>query len=235
MKKRTIITAMIAIAGVATVSFFASRIPGVPVAHADGHGAVTPRIDGDPGHALSNADYAMVRAAQGNFSIAPMYFGTPAQLVGKPVIYVFLDPNCKFCHRFYDQIMPLVKRNAVQVRAIMVGFVKPSSIYKAAAIEESRVVSGPGGGMGLEAANALASDEYGFQKATESGAMTQSHNPQALAVIKAHNALLGRLAVRHGGHLEVPTIVAVVHGQPSIFFGAPPQGAAAFVNQINNH
>lgn len=232
MKMRFLLAPVLATA-ITGISIAAYPAFGAP-AQAAGHEG---RIDlaGVEGYPLSGGDFALVRSAVGVFDVAPISYGTPAQLARKPILYVFMDPNCKFCHRFYEQVMPLVRKNAVQIRAIMVGFVKPSSLGKAAAIEKSRVVPTSGVGAGLEAANALAGDEYAFNTARESGGMTRSRNPQALAVIKAHNALLERLAtaIPHG-RMEVPAIVTLVRGKPVIFFGSPSQGAAAFVSQLNH-
>lgn len=49
-------------------------------------------------------------------------------------IYVFTDPNCPYCHRFYEAARPWVKAGKVQLRTILVGILKPSSPGKAAAI-----------------------------------------------------------------------------------------------------
>lgn len=50
------------------------------------------------------------------------------------VVYVFTDPNCPFCHKFWKLARPWVKSGQVQLRHIMVGVLKPSSAEKAAAI-----------------------------------------------------------------------------------------------------
>ncbi|MES1936755.1 disulfide isomerase/thiol-disulfide oxidase [Salinisphaera hydrothermalis C27AD] len=49
-------------------------------------------------------------------------------------IYVFTDPNCPYCHRFFEKARPWVKAGKVQLRTILVGVLKPSSPGKAAAI-----------------------------------------------------------------------------------------------------
>lgn len=49
-------------------------------------------------------------------------------------IYVFIDPNCPFCHHFYEDARPWVKAGKVQLRTILVGVLKPSSPGKAAAL-----------------------------------------------------------------------------------------------------
>ena len=52
----------------------------------------------------------------------------------KRVIYVFTDPNCPYCHKFYEVARPWVESGKVQLRHIPVGIIKPSSPGKAAAI-----------------------------------------------------------------------------------------------------
>lgn len=51
----------------------------------------------------------------------------------KSTVYVFMDPNCVFCHFAWLALRPYVKAG-VQVRWIPVNVVKPSSALRAAAI-----------------------------------------------------------------------------------------------------
>lgn len=57
---------------------------------------------------------------------------------GKPsaprTIYVFTDPNCPYCHKFYEEARPWVNAGKVQLRQVMVGMLRPSSPGKAAAL-----------------------------------------------------------------------------------------------------
>lgn len=50
------------------------------------------------------------------------------------VIYVFTDPNCPFCHRFWKSARPWVESGDVQLRHIMVGILKPDSAPKSATL-----------------------------------------------------------------------------------------------------
>lgn len=52
----------------------------------------------------------------------------------KRIVYMFTDPNCPFCHKFWTQSRPWIKAGKVQVRHIMVGLLTESSPGKAAAI-----------------------------------------------------------------------------------------------------
>lgn len=50
------------------------------------------------------------------------------------IIYMFTDPNCPFCHKFWEQARPWVQEGKVQIRHILVGMLTHSSPGKAAAI-----------------------------------------------------------------------------------------------------
>ncbi|GAB3672321.1 thiol:disulfide interchange protein DsbG [Salinisphaera aquimarina] len=49
-------------------------------------------------------------------------------------IYVFTDPNCPYCHKFYEAARPWVEAGKVQLRHIPVGILKQTSPGKAAAL-----------------------------------------------------------------------------------------------------
>lgn len=49
-------------------------------------------------------------------------------------IYTFTDPNCPYCHRFWDAARPWVEAGEVQLRHVMVGVLQPDSPAKAAAL-----------------------------------------------------------------------------------------------------
>lgn len=50
------------------------------------------------------------------------------------VLYMFTDPNCPFCRKFWEQSRPWVDSGQVQIRHILVGLLTQSSPGKAAAI-----------------------------------------------------------------------------------------------------
>lgn len=50
------------------------------------------------------------------------------------VVYAFTDPNCPYCHKFWEQSRPWVKAGKVQIRNILVGILRDTSPGKAAAI-----------------------------------------------------------------------------------------------------
>lgn len=50
------------------------------------------------------------------------------------IVYEFTDPNCPFCHKFWQGARPWVEAGKVQVRHVMVGILRPDSGPKAATI-----------------------------------------------------------------------------------------------------
>lgn len=50
------------------------------------------------------------------------------------VVYVFSDPNCPYCNRFWQAARPWVDAGKVQLRHLMVGVIREDSPGKAAAI-----------------------------------------------------------------------------------------------------
>src|SRR5579885_1958877 len=55
-----------------------------------------------------------------------------------PLLYVFADPNCSICYRFYKMAEPLVSSGRLQLRWVMVAFLQSSSAPKATAILAAR-------------------------------------------------------------------------------------------------
>lgn len=54
------------------------------------------------------------------------------------IVYVISDPNCPWCHKFWEVARPQVEAGKVQLRHILVGIIRSDSAAKAAAILESR-------------------------------------------------------------------------------------------------
>ncbi len=55
----------------------------------------------------------------------------------KRVVYVFTDPECPYCNKLWVAMQPYVGKD-LQVRHILVGLLKPTSLAKAAAILSSK-------------------------------------------------------------------------------------------------
>jgi thiol:disulfide interchange protein DsbG len=108
----------------------------------------------------------------------------------KHVIYAVMDPNCIFCHLFWLAIHPYVKAG-LQVRWVPVGFLKPSSLNKAAEIL-------------MKGEPALVKDERNFNVKSESGSIT-GMPPSA----KVSQELSANFALMKA---------ALVRGTPGIFY-----------------
>lgn len=54
------------------------------------------------------------------------------------IVYTFSDPNCPYCHKFWDAARPWVDAGKVQLRHVLVGVIKADSSTKAAAILGAR-------------------------------------------------------------------------------------------------
>lgn len=50
------------------------------------------------------------------------------------VVYAFTDPNCPYCHRFWEASRRWVESGKVQIRHVLVGVIRADSANKAAAI-----------------------------------------------------------------------------------------------------
>ncbi|MBU2763376.1 MULTISPECIES: thioredoxin fold domain-containing protein [Acidithiobacillaceae] len=110
-----------------------------------------------------------------------------------PVLMAFMDPNCIWCHRFYEAAMPLVEAGKIHLRVALVGFLKPTSAAKAAAILASKLP-----------ARALAFDESHFNVATEEGGIPpDNHAPTSIRKAVSYNTWL----LIHTGEEATPTLL----------------------------
>ncbi|QEA38263.1 thiol:disulfide interchange protein DsbG [Pistricoccus aurantiacus] len=50
------------------------------------------------------------------------------------ILYVFTDPNCPYCKKFWEEARPWIESGDVQMRHIMIGILRPDSSDKAAAL-----------------------------------------------------------------------------------------------------
>ena len=85
-----------------------------------------------------------------------------------PELTVFMDPNCFYCHKFYEHALPLVHAGKLHLRVVLVGFLKPTSPAKAAAVL-----------MAKHPALALAFNESHFNVAQEEGGIHPAVSPPA--------------------------------------------------------
>ncbi|MGC8468344.1 MAG: thiol:disulfide interchange protein DsbG [Acetobacteraceae bacterium] len=130
---------------------------------------------------------------------------------GGPEIIVFFDPNCIFCHRLYLAAQPLLAAGRLRLRVVLVGFLKPSSAGRAAAIL-----------MASDPARALARDERRFDVAAEEGGIAPaSAVPAAIAAAVGANTKL----LAASGLEATPTLLFRDHaGVWQIIHHAPARG-----------
>ncbi len=136
-----------------------------------------------------------------------------------PVLTVFMDPNCIFCHMLYKDLEPVMAKGDVRVRFVMVGVVKEDSLAKSAAI------------LGMaDPLQALATDERKFNKAREEGGIAPAAKPNAamFAAVAANNRMLSDA----GGH-GTPMLLycSKASGQVKQVEGVP-QDFSAFVADL---
>jgi len=106
------------------------------------------------------------------------------------VIYAFMDPNCPFCHRFYEDSRDWVESGQVQIRHIMVGVLREDSLPKSATLLSAD-----------DPSTALARHEANF----DDGGVTPSDSlsEAAQTQVQRNNELMSQLGIR---------------GTPSVFY-----------------
>jgi thiol:disulfide interchange protein DsbG len=104
-----------------------------------------------------------------------------------PLLYVFADPNCSFCYRFYRMAEPLVTSGKLQLRWVMVAFLQSSSAGKATAI---LAASDPRA--------ALHADEDRFDVTHESGGIAPAgaQDKALQQVLQAHVSAMDELGAQ---------------------------------------
>lgn len=115
--------------------------------------------------------------------IAPAAMAAPGFTIGHagPLIAVFMDPNCIFCHLLWEALQQPVADGKIRVKVIPVGFLKPSSPAKAATILAAK-----------NPAQAWANNEKNFNVHTEEGSTQPLATlpPADMADVHANTALL---------------------------------------------
>lgn len=96
----------------------------------------------------------------------------------KKELWIVFDPNCIYCHKTYEDLKGFVQKGEVKVHIIQVGFLKPSSLGKAAAILAAKDPSA-----------ALDTDETKFDAANEEGGIKEDmSDAKAVDLVKQNNA-----------------------------------------------
>ena len=111
---------------------------------------------------------------------------------GKRTLWIFLDPNCIWCHRLYADLEATPLPADVAVNWVPVAFLKPSSVGRA----ETLLARG---------LPALQEDESRFDPRTEEGGIPETRRPDLLAAIQENTRILAGL--RGGMTYETPTVV----------------------------
>jgi thiol:disulfide interchange protein DsbG len=174
------------------VSQFATEVPdltGYIVRNTDG----TQVIYGEHGylfigHVISPEGTDLTDNYRQRYTLAPDFSQVVRQLdsrghlisegrVDAPLLYVFADPNCSFCYRFYKMVEPLVSSGRLRLRWVLVAFLQPSSAAKATAILSAS-----------DPRSALHADEDRFDTAHEAGGIepARSEDKALQQVLQAH-------------------------------------------------
>jgi len=127
---------------------------------------------------------------------------------GAPLIYVYADPNCAYCNKFWADLRPYVAAGKVHVRWALLAFLKGTSKGRAAAI--------------LSAPNrtaALAEDETRFDHEHEEGGIPELRpvSPDIQTVLAMHDQQMNE-----AGAQGTPTILVHRKDGWTIMYGAPP-------------
>lgn len=104
----------------------------------------------------------------------------------KQVIYVFIDPNCIFCHYFW-KLSQAYEKKGLQVKYLPVAFLKQDSLGKAAALLEAK-----------DGAQALKKHETTFVAQKEEGGITPLKNPkpETLTAIQTNADLMRKFGMK---------------------------------------
>lgn len=172
-----------------------------------------------PGPVLNSSGKNLTQAAMQEHGLAPKpmpsvqlakdMLQAPGFLWGHkgPLLAVFLDPNCIFCHEFWEEAQPLVDAGKLRVKVVPVGFLKPTSLPKSVTIL-----------MQKDPESAWAANESGFHVRSEEGATKVSAHldPKLVRQVEQNTELLAR-----SGEVATPTLVACLPGksQPKVFHG----------------
>ncbi|MBN6739637.1 thiol:disulfide interchange protein DsbG [Acidithiobacillus sp. MC6.1] len=119
-------------------------------------------------------------------SLAKTTWFTIGKTTAPKHLWFLFDPNCIFCHLTWEKLLPDIQDGHLLIRVVPVGFLKPSSAGKAAAIL-----------MAKDPAAAMAANEAGFNDATEEGGITvPKHIPARIAAeVSANTAWMQKNGV----------------------------------------
>ncbi|WP_053764457.1 thioredoxin fold domain-containing protein [Leptospirillum ferriphilum] len=122
---------------------------------------------------------------------------------GKRILWIFMDPNCAWCHKLWVVLHASPVPADIQVRWIPVGFLHPDSVPKA-----ERILK--------EGFRALQKDEDHFDTVHESGGIRGIENASLKKKIDRNLVLMGSMM-----NIETPALVFNTSAGPKIFMGFP--------------
>ncbi len=138
-----------------------------------------------------------------------------------PEMTAFVDPNCIYCHKFYEAAKPLIAAGKLRVRYVVVAFLKPSSMPKAAAILGAK-----------DPAAAMAENEKGFDEATEEGGIAPAQHPVPATVSAVEN---NTKLLSETGEVATPTLLYCnQQGKAILAHGLDKSSLEDFVAQIGS-
>jgi len=181
-----------------------------------------PIIDSN-GHNITEAEVARYvhpkQAAHAMASITKTHGIIQGSTSAPHGLFVIVDPNCIFCHRLYDKLIPMIASGKLSVKWIVTGLIKPSSKSKAYAILAAK-----------DPLKALAENEKHFNEAVEEGGITPLNTPPAKikAAVAANEAFM-----KQHNLSGTPVIIYVAKdGSPQLTEGLPQP--ATLTRIINN-
>lgn len=131
-------------------------------------------------------------------------------VVGKagPILTVFFDPNCAYCHLYYGQLAPMIGAGAVRVRYVVVGVVREDSTLRAASILGT-----------VNPTQTMADNEQHFDAAHEEGGYRLAPKPDSalMAAVASNNTLF----VNAGFKGTPITLYCNKHGAIAMQTGVP--------------
>lgn len=138
-----------------------------------------------------------------------------------PIITVWNDPNCYWCHKFFENFAPEVDAGRLRVRVLLVGVIKPDSMAKSVSIL-----------LAKDKWKALKADELKFDEKTEEGGapIAEGKHPDLEAQVQGNAQLMAK-----AGPVSTPGILFCSKGnaEPSYQNGAP-QDVKAFMAALSS-
>jgi thiol:disulfide interchange protein DsbG len=133
-------------------------------------------------------------------------------------MYVVADPNCGACHSFYRNALPAIKAGELKVQWILVGFLRATSMARAATI---LTASNP--------SEAFLSNEVKYSNATGEGG-AKALNPIPAAV---QTQLDGNMSFfSDSGLRSTPTLIFWNKEGKQEFVAGSPRDIDGFLNQV---